>query len=95
MSKITHIIYGWLAAVALTLGFIVAILFLAALIIGGDFAASAAHIGGQIMAGGVIIAAVAVAGGLVWLYATGRHELTLEKPSSTDHVGPNDGPSRQ
>lgn len=79
MSKVTHAIYGWLAAVALICSFLVALLFLLALVIGGDFGAGAAELGGKIMNGGIVVAAVAVGGGLVWMYLTGNHTLKMEK----------------
>lgn len=81
MTRIINITYGWLASIALALGFIVSLVFLVAIIVGGDAGNALSLFGGQVMEGGIIIAAVAVAGGLIWMYLSGDHSLKWEKSS--------------
>ena len=77
--------YGVLALIALILGFIVAVIFAGALIIGPDLGTDWAMAGGEIMSWGIAIAAVAVLAGLIIIYASGSHSLKMEKkPASED-----------
>lgn len=81
MTKFVKITYGWLASIALLLGFFVSLVFFAAIIVGGEVGNDMALFGRQAMQGGIVIAAIAVAGGLLWMYLTGNHSLTVEKPA--------------
>ena len=89
MTKFVQNAYGWLATVALALGFVVALVFLIGIIVGGDTGNAIALFGGQVMEIGIIVATIAVAGGLIWIYVTRDHSLRWEK--STE---PNDGPAK-
>lgn len=95
MSKVTHAIYGWLAAIALLLSFLVALLFLVALVIGGDFGAGVAELGRNFMNGGIVVAAVAVGGGLAWMYLTGNHTLQMEKGERPDTGSAGENPAQR
>lgn len=78
MLKLLTTVYGILTTIALALGLVVALVFLAALIAGdGDWAILA----GDIMIWGIVLAAIALAGGMIYIYATGSHSLMMESPS--------------
>jgi uncharacterized integral membrane protein len=88
MTKFVQTTYGWLATAALALGFLVALVFLIAVLVGGDTGVAMALFGGEVMEIGIIIATIAVAGGLIWMYVSGNHSLKWEKST-----GPNAGPT--
>lgn len=92
MTKFVQTTYGGLAAAALALGFFVSLVFLIAIIAGGDAGNAMALFGGQVMEIGIIIAAIAVAGGLIWMYVARDHSLKWGKsakpngrPTDDDH----------
>lgn len=77
--------YGVLALIALVLGFIVAVIFAGALIVGPDLGTDWALAGGEIMSWGIALAAVAVLIGLIIIYVTESHTLKMEKtPAAED-----------
>lgn len=84
MLRLLTSIYGILTTIALLLGFIVAIIFIAAIIIGPSLGSSLALFAGEIMTWGIVLAAISLIAGLVYIYATGAHSLKMEKPTKPE-----------
>lgn len=84
MVRILTNIYGILTTVALAIGLVVAVIFFAALIAGQETGTSWALAAGEIMTWGIMLAAIATAAGLIYIYATGAHSLTMETKSKED-----------
>lgn len=87
MIRLLTSIYGILTTFALLLGLVVAIIFFGALIVGQDLGATWALIAGKVMTWGIMLAAIAMAAGLIYIYATRAHSLTIGTPSKGDDAG--------
>ena len=77
-------IYGMIALITLTLGFIVAILFLIAIVMGGDQGESIAVFAGDIMNWCIKLAAIAVLFGIIDMYIRKEHSLTMKSEEKKD-----------
>lgn len=84
MLRLLTSIYGILTTIALLLGFIVAIIFITALIIGPSLGSNLALFAGEIMTWGIVLAAISLIAGLAYIYATGSHSLRMEKPAKPE-----------
>lgn len=81
MLRFMTTIYGILTTIALFLGLIVAVIFIAAIIIGQE---GWALLAADIMTWGIALAAIAMLAGMIFIYGTGSHDLKMEKPSQPD-----------
>ena len=81
MLRLLTSVYGILTTIALLLGFVVAIVFITALLIGPNGGNSLALFAGEIMTWGIVLAAISLIAGLIYIYATGSHSLKMEKPA--------------
>ena len=90
MRRFLTTVYGIVTTVAFTLGFVVAVLFVVAIIVGQDLGTTLALLAGNIMNWGIALAAIAVLAGLVYIYLVGPHSLVMEKrPKTDDNTTPN------
>ncbi|MGP9043558.1 hypothetical protein [Cytobacillus kochii] len=71
-------IYGMIALITLTLGFIVAILFLIAIVMGGNQGELIAIFAGEVMNWCIKLAAIAVLFGIIDIYIRKEHSLTMK-----------------
>ncbi|GEN30082.1 phosphoglycerol transferase MdoB-like AlkP superfamily enzyme [Cerasibacillus quisquiliarum] len=81
MKKIanwTHHLYSLIAFIALSVGAIVALLFIVSLIIGGNIGEGLAVRAGKLMNQAIYLAAMAMFFGLIHIYTAKRHTLTLK-----------------
>ena len=84
MRRFLTTVYGIVTTVAFSLGFVVAVIFVVAIIVGQDLGTTLALVAGDIMNWGIALAAIAVMAGLVYIYLVGSHSLVMEKRPSTD-----------
>lgn len=83
MNKFFENIYTLITFITLLVGFVVALLFGVALIIGGPLATQLSVFAGDIMNWAIKLAALATAVGLIYIYFSKAHTLTLD---SKDHI---------
>ncbi|MFC5745939.1 hypothetical protein [Actinomadura rugatobispora] len=76
MKKTLTICYGALAFVATLLAAVLAVVFLAALAVGGSAGAALSDLGATIADWSILVAAFAVLLGLISIYVSGEHALT-------------------
>jgi membrane protein implicated in regulation of membrane protease activity len=79
LTNVTNKLYTWITLIALSLGLLVALLFLTALIIGGSAGESLAVFSGDLMTWSIRLATIAVLAGIINIYASKRHTLTMDK----------------
>ena len=84
MKRFLTTVYGVVTAIAFSLGLVVAVLFVIALIVGQDLGETLALLAGDIMMWGIALAAIAVLAGLIYIYVTGSHSLVMEKSPKSD-----------
>lgn len=84
MKRLLVAIYGTVTAIAFSLGLVVALVFVVALLIGQDLGETLAVLAGDIMMWGIALAAIAVLAGLIFIYLYRSHSLVMEKPSNGD-----------
>ncbi|MDQ0185891.1 hypothetical protein MKX78_21865 [Cytobacillus sp. FSL R5-0569] len=77
-------IYGMIALITLALGFVVAILFLIAIIIGGNQGELIAVFAGDVMNWCIKLAAIAVLFGIIDMYIRKEHSLTMKSEEKKD-----------
>lgn len=82
MKRFLTALYGIVTAIAFSLGLVVAVIFVVALVIGQDLGETLALLAGDIMMWGIALAAVAVLAGLIYIYLDRSHSLLMEKPSN-------------
>ncbi|GAB3790348.1 hypothetical protein [Virgibacillus kimchii] len=82
LTSVTHKLYTWITLIALSLGLLVALLFLTALIIGGTAGENVAVVSGTLMTWSIRLAAVAVLAGIINIYVSKKHTLTMDKDSA-------------
>ncbi|QFG22282.1 hypothetical protein [Actinomadura sp. WMMB 499] len=90
MKKTLTVCYGALALVATALAAVLAVVFLAAVAIGGDAGTGLTELGGTLAGWSIYVAAAAVLLGLVHIYASGEHSLTAgtrKRPEDTPEDG--------
>jgi hypothetical protein len=90
MKRFLTTVYGIVTAIAFSLGLVVAVLFVVALIAGQDLGESLALLAGDIMMWGIALAAVAVLAGLTYIYLDGSHSLVMEKSPKGNDKNPSD-----
>ena len=89
MKRFLTTVYGVVTAIAFSLGLVVAVLFVIALIVGQDLGETLALLAGDIMMWGIALAAVAVLAGLLYIYLYRPHSLVMEKrPNNADDKTP-------
>lgn len=82
MRRFLTTIYGVITTIAFSLGLVVAVLFVVAIIVGNELGETLALLAGDIMMWGIALAAVAVLAGLLYMYRVGAHSLVMEKRPS-------------
>lgn len=87
IGDLLHHVYALIAFVTMVLGFVVFLLFIFAIIVGGPLGESVAGWAGQLMQWAIRVAAIAVFAGLLNRYLKKQHTLTLkdEKQSGQAH----------
>lgn len=70
-------VYTWLALLTLVLGIVVALMFAVTIVIGGVPGESIAILAGKIMTWGIKLAAVATLAGIIHIYLSKQHTLTI------------------
>jgi hypothetical protein len=87
LTNITDKLYAWITLIALSLGLLVALLFLTGLIIGGTAGENLAVVSGNLMTWSIRLATVAVLAGIINIYFSKRHTLTMDKdPDNQDDI---------
>jgi len=90
IRELLHHVYALIAFATLALGFVVCLLFAFGIVVGGPPGESAAAWAGQLMQWAIRLAAIAVFAGLLNMYLTKRHTLTLKgeiPPGQPDKKG--------
>ncbi|WP_164215280.1 hypothetical protein [Virgibacillus sp. YIM 98842] len=87
LTNVTDKLYTWITLIALSLGLFVALLFLTALIIGGTTGENLAVVSGDLMTWSIRLATIAVLAGIINIYVSKRHTLTMDKdPDNQDEL---------
>lgn len=87
LTNVTNKLYSWITLIALSLGLFVALLFLTAIIIGGTTGENLAVVSGDLMTWSIRLAALAVLAGIINIYISKRHTLTMDKdPDNQDDI---------
>lgn len=86
LSKITDQLYSWITLIAIGIGLLVALLFLVSVLIGGSTGESLAVASGNLMTWAIRLATLAVLAGIINIYASKRHTLTMEKESVEEEL---------
>lgn len=84
MNKFFENIYTLIAFITLLIGFVVALLFGIALIIGGPLATELSVFAGAIMNWAIKLASLAIAIGLIYIYFSKSHTLTIDSKDYTE-----------
>lgn len=77
MRQLLVKVYGALALLALLMAIAMAVVFLLALIAGGTIAATLSDVAGHIATYSIVVATAATVFGLLDLYISGKHALTV------------------
>lgn len=89
MKQLLTNIYGIVTAIAFSLGLVVAVIFVIALVIGQNQGETLALLAGDIMMWGIALAAIAVLAGLIYIYVDRSHTLMMDKrPNGGDEKHP-------
>lgn len=89
MKQLLTNIYGIVTAIAFSLGLVVAVIFVIALVIGQNQGETLALLAGDIMMWGIALAAIAVLAGLIYIYVDRSHSLMMDKrPNGDDEEHP-------
>lgn len=78
LSKIVENLFALVTLISLTIGLIVALTFILSVIIGGSLGESMAIFSGNLMTWAIRLASIAVITGLINIYITKRHSLTIQ-----------------
>ncbi len=78
LSKIVENLFAFVTLISLTIGLIVALTFILSVIIGGSLGESMAIFSGNLMTWAIRLASIAVITGLINIYITKRHSLTIQ-----------------
>lgn len=78
MNKLFEGLYTFITFITLCVGFIVALLFFFGIIIGGAIGTSLALFAGKIISWAIVLAALAVLVGIIHMYITKEHTLTID-----------------
>ncbi|XXM71509.1 hypothetical protein ACQ0QQ_17705 [Lysinibacillus sphaericus] len=70
--------YTWLAFITMLLGLVVGLLFGVTMVIGGEMGASLSVFAGKLMTWGIRLAAIAALAGIVQIYLSKNHTLTIK-----------------
>lgn len=81
LTNITNKLYSWITLIALSIGLIVALMFLISLVIGGQNGENLAIAAADLMTWAIRLATLTVLAGLINIYVSKRHTLTMEKDS--------------
>ncbi|WP_368503269.1 hypothetical protein AB3N04_13535 [Alkalihalophilus sp. As8PL] len=84
LKKITEKIYTWFALLTMGLGFFVALVFIVSLLIGGSAGESLAVLSGKMMTWGIRLATIATIAGILNIYLSKQHTLTMNVQNSED-----------
>lgn len=77
IGDVLHHVYAFIAFVTMALGFVVCLLFVFGIIVGGPLGESVAVWAGQLMKWAIRVAAIAIFAGILNMYLKKRHTLTL------------------
>lgn len=89
MKRFLTTVYGIVTTIAFSLGLVVAVIFVVAIIVGQDLGETLALLAGDIMMWGIALAAIAVLAGLLYIYLYRPHSLVMEKrPNNADDKTP-------
>jgi len=86
ITNFTNKLYSWITLIAISLGLLVALLFFVSLVIGGSVGESLAVASGNLMTWAIRLATLAVLAGIINIYLSKRHTLTMDKDSSEKDV---------
>jgi hypothetical protein len=78
LTKFMEKIYTWLTLTTMLFGVVVAGIFGVSLLIGGSAGESMAVFSGKLMTWGIRLAAIATLAGLVHIYLSKKHTLTMD-----------------
>lgn len=78
MKKIFESIYTIITMITMCVGFLVAMLFLLGIIVGGTVGSTLAVFAGKIISWAIIFATLAVLVGIVHIYVNKKHTLTID-----------------
>lgn len=78
LSKIVENLFAFVTLISLTIGLIVALTFILSVIIGRSLGESMAIFSGNLMTWAIRLASIAVITGLINIYITKRHSLTIQ-----------------
>ncbi|MBX9973644.1 hypothetical protein [Cytobacillus firmus] len=78
IAKLMDKVYSWLALLTMALGVAVAMMFALSFIVSGGTGQSIAILAGKIMNWGIQVAAVATFAGIIKVYISKEHSLTID-----------------
>jgi len=78
-AKLTETLFTWITFIALCIGFIVSIIFIFSLLIGGSLGESLSIFAGEVMIWAIRLGSIAVLIGVLSMYFSKTHSLTLKQ----------------
>lgn len=92
MSKVLKTCYGWLAILAIVLGLVLGVIFVLAIAIGGPAAVTLSGFAAAFMPWCIGVAALATLIGLIQIYTSREHTLTVSSGTTSGNDQPETDP---